>query len=195
MRVSFVGELGWELHIPVAESETLYTRLREAGMAYNLKPFGMLALDSMRLEKGYRAWKSDLTSDYTMFDAGLRRWVHFSKPEFVGREVLSAIKDVPSHQLVTLALDDPEDGNADFGEAVHLSSVFTGPDGTQVAGLVLSAGYGHRTKTSLALAVLEANENTDIGRELMVKIVGRPRKATIAALGAVYDPENILLKG
>ena len=74
MRVSFVGELGWELHIPVAESDTLYRCLREAGMAYKLKPFGMLALDSMRLEKGYRAWKSDLTSDYTMFDAGLRRW-------------------------------------------------------------------------------------------------------------------------
>ena len=195
MRVSFVGELGWELHIPVAESDTLYGRLREAGMAYELKPFGMLALDSMRLEKGYRAWKSDLTSDYTMFDAGLRRWVHFSKPEFAGREALSAIKDAPSRQLVTLALDDPEDSTADFGEAVHLSSVFTGPDGTQVAGLVLSAGYGHRTKTSLALAVLEAGENTDIGRELMVEIVGRPRKATIAALGAVYDAENILLKG
>ena len=61
---------------------------------------------------------------------------HFSKPEFVGREALSAIKDAPSRQLVTSALDDPEDSTADFGEAVHLSSVFTGPDGTQVVGLV-----------------------------------------------------------
>ena len=69
------------------------------------------------------------------------------------------------------------------------------PDGAHVAGLVLSAGYGHRTKTSLALAVLEVGENTDIGRELMVEVVGRPRKATIASLGAVYDAENILLKG
>ena len=195
MRVSFVGELGWELHIPVAESEKIYTLLRQKGEKFNLKPFGMLALDSMRLEKGYRAWKSDLTSDYSMFDAGLRRWVHFSKPEFTGREALAAIKDAPCRQLVTLALADPEDGNADFGEAVHLSSVFTGPNGGQIAGLVLSAGYGHRTKASLALAVLEAGENIDIGRELMVEVVGRPRKATIAAIGAVYDAENMLLKG
>ena len=57
-----------------------------------LRPFGMLALDSMRLEKGYRSWKSDLTSDYTMFESGLGRWVNFNKDDFVGRAALQAEK-------------------------------------------------------------------------------------------------------
>ena len=61
LRVSFTGEMGWELHLPVTETEAVYTALRAAGQDVNLKPFGMLALDSMRLEKGYRSWKGDLT--------------------------------------------------------------------------------------------------------------------------------------
>jgi len=155
----------------------------------------MLALESMRLEKGYRSWKGDLTSDYNMFDAGLRRWVHFSKEEFVGREALFAQKDVPARQFVTLGLDDPDDSDIPFGEAVYLSSVFSDPDGKNIAGLVLSGGYGHRTKTSIALAVLEAGEDAAIGRELMIDVLGRPRKAIILAHGGIYDSDNTLLKG
>ena len=195
MRVSFTGELGWELHIPVDHSDKIYTLLRQKGADFNLKPFGMLALESMRLEKGYRSWKGDLTSDYNMFDAGLRRWVHFSKPDFVGRTALLAQKDAPARQFVTLGLDDPGDSDVPFGEAVYLSSVFSDPDGNTIAGLVLSGGYGHRTQTSIALAVLEAGEDATIGRELMIEVVGRPRKATILAHGGIYDSDNTLLKG
>ena len=195
MRVSFTGELGWELHIPAEHSDKIYSLLRQKGADFNLKPFGMLALESMRLEKGYRSWKGDLTSDYNMFDAGLRRWVHFSKEEFVGREALFAQKDVPARQFVTLGLDDPDDSDIPFGEAVYLSSVFSDPDGKNIAGLVLSGGYGHRTKTSLALAVLEAGEDAAIGRELMIDVLGRPRKAIILAHGGIYDSDNTLLKG
>ena len=71
IRVSFSGEAGWELHVPMAKMEAVYDALMAEGAAHNLKPFGMLALDSMRLEKGYRSWKSDLTSDYTMLESGL----------------------------------------------------------------------------------------------------------------------------
>ena len=149
----------------------------------------------MRLEKGYRSWKGDLTSDYNMFDAGLRRWVHFSKPDFVGRTALLAQKDAPARQFVTLGLDNPRDSDVPFGEAVYLSSVFSDPDGNTIAGLVLSGGYGHRTQTSIALAVLEAGEDATIGRELMIEVVGRSRKATILAHGGIYDSDNTLLKG
>jgi len=179
----------------MGHSDKIYTLLRQKGSDFNLKPFGMLALESMRLEKGYRSWKGDLTSDYNMFDAGLRRWVHFSKPEFTGRAALAAIKDAPARNLVTLALDDPEDGNTDFGEAVYLSSVFNDASGSEIAGLVLSAGYGHRTQKSLALAVLEAGEDASIGRTLMVEVVGRNRRAKIIGHGTIYDADNALLKG
>ncbi len=195
MRVSYAGELGWELHIPIARTEEIYQLLFERGAAFNLKPFGMLALDSMRLEKGYRSWKADLTSDYNMFDAGLRQWVHFSKADFCGREALLALKDRPSRHFVTLSVDDPDDGFDICGEAVYLSSVYTDTDCSETAGLVLSAGYGHRTGQSLALAVLDPDQAPAIGREMGVQVVGRPRRARIIAHGAVYDPDNQLLKG
>ena len=195
LRVSFTGEMGWELHLPIAETEAVHTVLRAAGRDFNLKPFGMLALDSMRLEKGYRSWKGDLTSDYNLFDCGLGRWVHLSKDEFVGRNALAALKDKPHRQFVTLAVDDAADG-INCGEAVYLSSVFGDNKGQKIVGLVLSGGYGHRTRTSLALAVLEVGQDASIGREVCVEIVGRMRSARIIAHAqASYDAENLLLKG
>ena len=195
LRVSFTGEMGWELHMPVADTQAVYDALFAAGAEVHLKPFGMLALDSMRLEKGYRSWKGDLTSDYNMYDCGLARWVHLSKDSFVGREALAALKDGPRRQFVTLAIDDAEDG-VGFGEAVYLSSVFTDNNRSDSAGLVLSGGYGHRTRSSLALAVLDAGQDAEIGRELAVEVVGRVRKARIIAhTEASYDKDNLLLKG
>lgn len=195
IRVSFTGELGWELHIKLADTKEVFDTICTAGEAYQLKPFGMTALDSMRLEKGYRSWKGDLTSDYSMFDAGLRRWVHFSKESFVGKQSLSALKDAPSRHFVTLEVEDPQD-NLPFGDAVYLSSVL---DGDKLAGLVLSGGYGHRTGKSLALCVLEASCNAEIGASYTIDILGRVRKATVLAntstSGDIYDADNQLLKG
>ena len=195
LRVSFTGEMGWELHLPVNQTEAVYDALFAAGAEVNLKPFGMLALDSMRLEKGYRSWKGDLTSDYNMYDCGLGRWVHLSKDSFIGRDALAALKQGPRRQFVTLAIEDAEDG-VGFGEAVYLSSVFTDNSRNDIAGLVLSGGYGHRTGTSLALAVLEAGQDAAIGRKLSVEVVGRVRTARIIAhTEASYDKDNLLLKG
>ena len=90
-----------------SDTQAVFDAMQQAGIAVELKPFGMLALDSMRLEKGYRSWKGDLTSDYSMFDAGLKRWVHFSKDAFRGKAALAELKDQPARNLVTLALDAP----------------------------------------------------------------------------------------
>ena len=119
IRVSFAGEAGWEIHCDMADVVAVYDAIMAAGAPYKLGHFGMLALDSMRLEKGYRSWKSDLTSDYTMLESGLGRWVKFDKADFVGRAALQAEHQAGSQrQFVTLTLDDPADDNADpFGEA------------------------------------------------------------------------------
>ncbi len=194
IRVSFTGELGWELHIPYQHSRTVFDTLLSAGNQVNLKPFGMQALDSMRLEKGYRSWKGDLTSDYSMFDAGLARWVHFSKADFIGRDALLALKDKPRRQFVSLSIDDPDD-NVPFGDAIYLSSVRQGDEN---CGLVLSAGYGHRTGKSLALAVLDADADGEVGTPYNVCVLGRNRTANIIAgtehNADSYDPSNHLLK-
>ena len=84
IRVSFAGETGFEIHCQMDDVVAVYDAVMAAGAAHQLRPFGMLALDSMRLEKGYRSWKADLTSDYTMLESGLGRWVNFNKDDFVG---------------------------------------------------------------------------------------------------------------
>ena len=90
IRVSYAGEAGFELHCKMSDVVSVYDSVLAAGEAHQLRPFGMLALDSMRLEKGYRSWKADLTSDYTMLESGLGRWVNFNKEDFVGRAALKA---------------------------------------------------------------------------------------------------------
>jgi dimethylglycine dehydrogenase len=190
IRVSFAGEAGWELHIKMDDVVAVYDALMAAGKPHELKPFGMFALESMRLEKGYRSWKADLTSDYTMLESGLGRWVNFGKPDFVGRAALQAEHQAGSQRtFVTLVLDDPDD-DAPFGEAVYLSTVEI--DG-EAAGLVVSAGYGHRVGASIAMAVVDVDRlaNADA---ISVRVLGRQRRARLVEAAALYDPENKKLK-
>ena len=82
VRVSFAGELGWEIHTKVEDTAAIFDAVWAAGQKHGLKPFGMFALDSLRLEKGYRAWKGDLSTDYTILQGGLERFVKWDKPDF-----------------------------------------------------------------------------------------------------------------
>ncbi len=88
MRVNYVGELGWELHVPMEQMVPIYDALWEAGKAFDIRDFGMYAMDSLRLEKVYRGWKSDMTHEYTPLMASLDRFVDFQKPAFRGLEAL-----------------------------------------------------------------------------------------------------------
>jgi dimethylglycine dehydrogenase len=188
--VSFAGEAGFEIHCQMDDVVAVYDAVMVAGAAHQLRPFGMLALDSMRLEKGYRSWKSDLTSDYTMFDSGLGRWVNFNKDDFVGRAALQAEKQAGSQgEFVTLTLDDPDD-DAPFGEAVYLSNVSI--DGAD-AGLVVSAGYGHRVGASIAMAVVDRQALAN-AKDISVLVLGRKRRATVVEGYVLYDPENAKMK-
>ena len=191
IRVSYAGEAGFELHCKMSDVVSVYDSVLAAGEAHQLRPFGMLALDSMRLEKGYRSWKADLTSDYTMLESGLGRWVNFNKEDFVGRAALQSESQAGSdREFVTLVLEDPED-DGPFGEAVYLSSVVI--DGAD-AGLVVSCGFGHRVGASIAMAVID-RKALKSGSDISVNVLGRPRRATLVEGHVLYDPENIKMKG
>ncbi len=190
IRVSFAGEAGFELHCNMDDVVSVYDAVIAEGEGKQLRHFGMLALDSMRLEKGYRSWKADLTSDYTMVESGLKRWISFKKNKFVGRAALQDECKVGSkREFITLILDDPED-NKPFGEAVYLSSVLI--DGVDM-GLVVSSGYGHRVKASIAMAVVDC-EALKNGSEISVLVLGRPRQARLVQDHASYDPTNSKMK-
>ena len=106
-RMSFAGELGWEIHTAIDDTPTVYDAVLKAGAPHNLKPIGMFALDSLRLEKGYRGWKSDLLADYNIWDVGLDRFVDTTKEAFIGRDAIMNAGE-PIKQFVAMTIE----GNA-----------------------------------------------------------------------------------
>jgi glycine cleavage system aminomethyltransferase T/glycine/D-amino acid oxidase-like deaminating enzyme len=150
MRVTYVGELGWELYPPTEYGRTLWTTLWEAGRPHGLVAGGYRAIDALRLEKGYRVWSSDITPDETPWEAGLGFAVALDKPGgFIGRDALLAAKAAgPRKRLRCLVLDDPLAvtlGN----EPVRL--------GGEVVGRVTTGGYGFAVERSIAYAYLPAD--------------------------------------
>jgi len=192
IRVSFAGEAGWEIHVEMSKLKEAWDAIWEAGTEHDLGCFGMLALDSMRLEKGYRSWKSDLTSDYTMLESGLSRWVNTGKDTFIGKAALQAEEQRGvKRRFVTMTIDDPDDGQP-FGEAVYLSVISA--DGKD-AGLVLSAGYGHRIGKSIAYGVVDEEVFQHGAPQISIDVLGRRRQAHIVENGVLYDAANTKLKG
>ncbi len=182
MRVSYVGELGWELHTPVEHLGAVYEALITAGGEFALAHFGLYAQESLRLEKCYRAWKGDLTSDYTPFEAGLERFVRLDKAaDFIGKAALRARAAAGAKQrFVPLIVE------ADDADASAVSVVYRG---RELAGLVTSGGYGYRLKRSIALAYLRCDLAVP-GTELEVEILGDRRRAVVAR-EPLYDPDNL----
>ena len=147
LRVTYVGELGWELYAGAEYGRTLWTTLWEAGRAHGLVAAGYRAIDALRLEKGYRVWSSDITPDETPFEAGLGFAVALDKGvDFVGRDALIAAKAAgPRKRLRCLVLDDPR--------SVCLGNEPVRIDGA-IVGRVTSAGYGYAVERSIAYAYL-----------------------------------------
>jgi dimethylglycine dehydrogenase len=144
MRVSFSGELAYELHIPNASLYAAYLALREAGKAHDLRIFGALAVESMRLEMGYLHWKADLLTEFDPFETGLDRFVKMDKGDFIGKDALLIRQNAgPQRRLVTLRVDTTS-SPAHPGASVMI-------DG-KVVGTVTSGGWGHRTGINLAYA-------------------------------------------
>ena len=185
MRVNYVGELGWELHAPVGEMQALYDAVWKAGEAHGIRDFGLYAMDSLRVDKCYRGWKSDLESGYTPFDASLDRFVDLAKPDFVGREAVLQEKAQGSvWRFVPLIFD--EDGDAEPG---YCAQVFQ--NGVNV-GLTTSGVWSHTLKKSVALAYVKTALASP-GTRLEVEVFGQMKTATVHA-EPLYDPKNERLR-
>jgi dimethylglycine dehydrogenase len=170
-RVSYVGELGWELHHPIEAQRTLYDVLCEAGEDLGLVDFGYRALESMRFEKCYRLWGADLSADWSPLQAGLERFVAFDKGDFIGRDALLREREQGStYALSALVVD------ADGVDAHGLEPVYAGSE--RPIAYVSSGGYGHTIERSIALAYLPV-EHAAVGTELTIGILSEHRRAVV----------------
>jgi dimethylglycine dehydrogenase len=180
-RVSYAGELGWEIHAANADSSAIYEAVLSAGA----RPFGMFALNSLRIEKGYRAWKGDLTTDYTLLQRGLERFIDWSKPGFRGRSALMAEKQAGvAKRFVTLTVEAGEH------DPPYMSTLWH--DGA-VVGETTSGYWGHRVEACIALGMVRS----DLARpdtRLEVEIFGDRFEAIVQEDRPLWDPLNERLR-
>jgi dimethylglycine dehydrogenase len=184
MRVNFVGELGWELHHPIEMQNYIFDLLMEAGAEFDLKPFGIRAMDSLRLEKSYRLIPRELSIEYSAYESGLDRFVAMQKEDFIGRAALAERQSSPAWRFVTLEVHGVTDADARGSEPIRRNG--------ELVGRATSGGYGWRLGKSLALAMVRPDLG-DIGKELEISILGEPHRATIIE-ESPFDPENERLR-
>ena len=184
-RVNFVGELGWELHHPIEYQNHIFDALFAAGKEFNVKPFGIRAMDMMRLEKSYRMVGTEMSIEYSALESGLHRFVKLDKPDFLGREglVLSNEKKA-NNQFVTLHVRDITDADAIGGNPIY--------NGEKLVGRATSGGYGFRVGFSIALAMVKP-EQAAIGTMLEIDILGKKYGAEVIE-ESPFDPENARLR-
>jgi dimethylglycine dehydrogenase len=186
VRVSFAGELGWELHTKVEDTPAVFDAIWAAGQKNGLKLFGMFALDSLRLEKSYRAWKQDLSTDYTILQGGLERFVKWDKPDFRGKAALAGEKQQGvKKRFVTLVVEDP--GECD---APYMATLW---HGGKIVGETLSGGWGHRVDKSIALGMIRA-DLAEPGSTVEVEIFGDRFNAVVQKDEPLWDPKNERLR-
>ena len=184
LRVNYVGELGWELHPEMQYLEALYEALWQAGEEFGIANFGLYAVNSLRIEKGYRGWGAELTNEITLLDADMERFIKFDKDEFVGRDAtLKQQQEGRSIQLIYFEVD------ADDSDARGAEPIFSGDD---CVGITTSGGYGHAVQKSLGFGYVDL-ANAKPGTELGIDLLGRRCRATVLK-DPVYDPANERLK-
>lgn len=177
LRVNYVGELGWEIHCPMARMPEVFDALMERD-APTL--FGTYAMNALRMEKAYRGWGSELTAEVDMVEASMDRFIRFDKPAFTGRDAsLARKRRGPRTQLVYLAVD-ATDSDCAGNEPVC--------QGDRVVGLTTSGAYGHAVGKSLAFAYVPPDLSAP-GTRFDVVIFGE-RRAAVILDGAAWDPGN-----
>ena len=185
MRVNFVGELGYELHHPIEMQNAIFDALMAAGAPFGIKPFGIRAMDSLRMEKSYKLVGRELSIEYAALESSLERFVDFDKGPFLGRDALVAWKGGGfQNKLVTLDVQGLSDADARGSEPVTKNGA--------MIGRTTSGGFGWRTGKSLALAMVKP-EFSQIGDEVDVRILGEMRRAVVIA-DSPYDPANASLR-
>ncbi|MGI9353534.1 MAG: GcvT family protein [Rhizobiaceae bacterium] len=182
LRVSYLGELGWELHISRENAGAVFLMLEKAGKHLGIGYYGAYAANSMRLEKGYRAWGSDLTSERTPLESGLGYLIKSENRKFIGKDAM--LERTRSREAWDMVLLEIEIADVDPFYSHKIMQ------GETVVGITTSGAYGHRTNKTLALAYLR---DRTVRAGLTVSILGQERVAKVLN-NAPYDPENTRLK-
>ena len=184
LRISYVGELGWEIYAPSEHGLRLWDVLWEAGQPLGVIAVGGGAFDSLRLEKGYRLWGNDIHTEYNPYEAGTGFAVRMRKGNFIGRDALREVRsNGVKHKLCCITLDDPR-------------AVVTGKepivDGDEVLGYVTSANYGHSIGRGIVYGYLPVS-HADVGTSIDVIYFGERFQATVAQ-EPLYDPSGSKMK-
>ena len=178
LRINYVGELGWELHVPMAGMPSVYAALMEAGARLGLRLFGTYAMNSLRMEKAYRAWGAELTSEVGLHEASMERFIASKKPQFIGKAAMETRKRRGERiKLVYLEVD-----------AVDVDCLGNEPifHTERLAGVTTSGAYGHAVNKSLAFAYVDP-ELSAPGTNFEILMLGEKRKARILE-GPAWDP-------
>ncbi len=183
LRISYIGELGWELHLPMDSMLKVYDLLLDEGEQDGVTLFGAYAMNSMRLEKGYRAWGLDLTSERSPLEAGMQDFVVTDNREFTGRDGMLKREQQQPWRIALLSVE-ADTADAQGGQPVIV-------DG-EVTGLVTSGAFGHRTGMSLALAYFRGSL-PGAASEIRVRLLGEERSARLLS-EAPYDSANSKLR-
>ena len=185
MSVSFSGELAYEIHVPNSQLYAAYLALKSAGEAHGMTMFGSHAVESMRLEKGYRHWKADLLTEFDPLESTLDRFVILDKPDFIGKDaLLQHQKDGPRRKFITMIVD------CKHAPAHGGSSILTA-DGTCI-GTITSGGWGYRIGKNIAMGFVDVGYEA-IDSKLQVDVMGEPVPAIVVDPD-LYDPKYELVR-
>ena len=184
LRINYLGELGWELHLPFIDMEFVYDKIMQAGAKYNISNFGTYAVNSLRLEKAYKGWGSELTGEISLAESGMNKFFNLSKKDkFIGSQALKEKLEKGIKIKIVYLEVITEDADSLGNEPVYYDD--------KIVGVVTSGGYGFRVKKSLAFAYV-LSELAETAKEFQIRILGKMRKAVVLNEMA-FDPENIRL--
>ncbi|MGX9354275.1 GcvT family protein [Roseobacteraceae bacterium S113] len=185
-RVSYTGDLGYEIYVDAMEQRALWDVLWTAGQPLGIKPFGMRAMMSLRLDKFFGSWLSEFGPDYTPAETGLDRFISFKKnTDFIGRSAAEAERaSPPARQLVAFEVD-ADDADVQAYEPVWI-------DGA-VEGFCTSGGYSHHASKSIAIALIP-REKAHAGLQVEIEILGEMRKAQLIT-EPLFDGDGARMRG
>jgi len=185
IRVNFVGELGWELHHPLEYQNHIFDKLMEHGKDLGLKPFGIRAMNSLRVEKSYKLVGTELSIEYSPYESGLDRFIHPNKGNFIGLDALNKWREKGfQNKLVTMEVHNVSDADVLGNNPIYQNG--------SVVGRATGGDFGFRLNKSIAIGMVKP-EIATTGQKLKIDILGKMHDATILD-ESPYDPENKLLR-
>ena len=185
MRMNFVGELGWELHHSIEYQNHIFDRFMEVGKEFKLKPFGIRAMDSLRIEKTYKLIGTEMSIEYSPFESSLDRFVHLNKGNFIGRDALVQWQQKGfQNKLVTLEVKEVKDADTLGNNPIY--------KGDKVIGRATGGNYGFRVEKSLAIGMVQP-DYAAVGSKLTMDILGTTYDVEVIQ-DSPYDPDNNFIR-